>query len=82
MMLRRLFVVVVTLLGLGPAAQAAPKTMVAAANPMAVEAGLEALRRGGTALDAAIAVQMVLGVVEPQASGIGGGGFLLYYDDA
>ncbi len=82
MIMRRLLLVVVALLGLGPAAQAAPKTMVAAANPMAVEAGLEALRRGGTALDAAVAVQMVLGVVEPQASGIGGGGFLMYYDGA
>ena len=54
--------------------------MVAAANPMAVEAGLDVLKRGGSAVDAAIAVQMVLGVVEPQASGIGGGGFLLFYD--
>ena len=56
--------------------------MVAAANPLAVEAGLDVLRRGGTAIDAAVAVQMMLGVVEPQASGIGGGGFLLYYDGA
>jgi gamma-glutamyltranspeptidase/glutathione hydrolase len=63
-----------------PSVQAAPQSMVAAAHPLAVEAGLEMLRRGGTAVDAAIAVQMVLGVVEPHASGIGGGGFLLHYD--
>lgn len=53
---------------------------VAAANPLATDAGLQVLRVGGSALDAAIAVQMVLGLVEPQSSGIGGGAFLLHFD--
>lgn len=54
--------------------------MVAAADPRAVEAGLEMLRRGGTATDAAIATMLVLGLVEPQSAGVGGGGFLVAYD--
>jgi gamma-glutamyltranspeptidase / glutathione hydrolase len=53
---------------------------VAAANPYAVEAGLTVLRAGGSAVDAAVAVQAALGLVEPQSSGIGGGAFLLHYD--
>ncbi|MEM9395014.1 MAG: gamma-glutamyltransferase [Pseudomonadota bacterium] len=54
--------------------------MVAAANPHAVEAGARVLREGGTAADAMVAVQAVLGLVEPQSSGLGGGAFLLWFD--
>ena len=61
-------------------AATAERFMVAAAHPLATRAGRAVLRRGGNALDAATAVQMVLNVVEPQSSGIGGGGFLLYWD--
>lgn len=56
--------------------------MVAAANPHAVEAGARVLRAGGTAADAMVAVQAVLGLVEPQSSGLGGGAFLVWYDAA
>ncbi|WP_281826449.1 gamma-glutamyltransferase [Jannaschia rubra] len=56
--------------------------MVTAANPLAVEAGARVLREGGTAADAMVAVQTVLGLVEPQSSGLGGGAFLVWYDAA
>ena len=54
--------------------------MVDAANPLAVDAGLKVLKAGGTAVDAAVAVQATLGLVEPQSSGIGGGAFMVFYD--
>src|SRR5207302_6975735 len=54
--------------------------MVAAAEPLAVKAGVAVLKRGGTAVDAAVAVQAVLGLVEPQSSGVGGGAFMVFYD--
>ena len=67
-------------------AKGAPVTaqdwMVAAANPWAVQAGARVLSAGGTAADAMVAVQAVLGLVEPQSSGLGGGAFLVWYDGA
>ena len=55
---------------------------VVTANPLATQAACEVLRDGGTAADALVTAQAVLGLVEPQSSGVGGGGFLLYYDAA
>jgi gamma-glutamyltranspeptidase / glutathione hydrolase len=63
-----------------PAAVRSTAAIVAAANPLAVDAGIEILRQGGSAADAAVAIQTMLGLVEPQSSGVGGGGFMLYYE--
>jgi gamma-glutamyltranspeptidase/glutathione hydrolase len=61
-------------------AAATRQAMVVAANPLAAQAGLDVLRAGGLAADAAVTVQAVLGLVEPQSSGVGGGAFITYYD--
>ena len=58
----------------------AKNAMISAANPHAVKAGMAMLKQGGNAIDAAVAMQLMLTLVEPQSSGIGGGAFLLWYD--
>ncbi|WP_296165937.1 gamma-glutamyltransferase, partial [uncultured Brevundimonas sp.] len=65
-----------------PAMPQARGPFVSAANPLAVEAGMKILREGGSAVDAAVAVQAVLGLVEPQSSGLGGGAFMMVFDAA
>lgn len=60
--------------------QSAEQFMVAAANPHATQAGYDVLKRGGNAIDAMVATQLMLGLVEPQSSGLGGGAFLVYYN--
>ncbi len=77
-MIRFLLLLPVLLAPLLAAAQPAQRHMVAAGHPLAVEAGLGVLRDGGSALDAAVAVQAVLTLVEPQSSGIGGGAFIMF----
>ncbi|MDZ7592120.1 MAG: gamma-glutamyltransferase [Rubrivivax sp.] len=67
---------------LGKTVTKARSYMVVTANPRASKAGCEVLKAGGNAVDAAVAVQMVLGLVEPQSSGLGGGAFMLHYDAA
>ena len=64
----------------GTPAPRAQKAFVIAANPLAARAGMEVLERGGSAVDAALAMQTMLSLVEPQSSGVGGGGFVNYYD--
>ncbi|MFB2539680.1 MULTISPECIES: gamma-glutamyltransferase [unclassified Acinetobacter] len=59
----------------------AKKYMVASGNPLATQAGYDILKRGGSAIDAMIAVQSTLGLVEPQSSGLGGGAFVVYWDN-
>ena len=66
-----------------PPSAAEPRQMfVIAANPLAAQAGMNVLRRGGSAVDAAVAVQAMLSLVEPQSSGLGGGAFLHHYEAA
>jgi gamma-glutamyltranspeptidase/glutathione hydrolase len=84
--LARLLACLGLIAGLANPAAAAPASvshaMVAAANPLAADAGLKVLKAGGSAVDAAVAVQAVLGLVEPQSSGVGGGAFMVYLDAA
>lgn len=68
---------IILVLGIGTARAEPAHRLVASANPMASEAGLAMLRQGGTAMDAAVAVQAMLSVVEPHASGLGGGALIL-----
>jgi gamma-glutamyltranspeptidase/glutathione hydrolase len=80
MILRRAILLLILLTGAAAAQSPARQFMVAAGHPLAAAAGRDVLREGGSAVDAAIAVQMVLTLVEPQSSGIGGGALLLHFD--
>lgn len=77
---RRLVLLLLLLVLPARAQTVAQRQMVVAASPMAAEAGLAMLRQGGSAIDAAIATQAMLTLVEPQSSGLGGGALMLYWD--
>ena len=79
MILRRAILLLLLMTGVAAAQAPARHFMVSAGHPLAAAAGAEVLREGGSAVDAAIAVQMVLTLVEPQSSGIGGGALLLHF---
>ena len=78
--MKRLAAMVLALMVMPATAEPFAHHVIAAANPYAAAAGLQMLRQGGSAIDAAIAAQMVLTLVEPESSGIGGGAFMLVYD--
>lgn len=79
MILRRAILLLLLMTGVAAAQAPTRRFMVSAGHPLAAAAGAEVLREGGSAVDAAIAVQMVLTLVEPQSSGIGGGALLLHF---
>lgn len=76
------FFLVVLFFGSVSCSDSSYRAMVSSAHPLATAAGIKIIEQGGNALDAAIATQLVLSLVEPQSSGIGGGAFLLFYDKA
>ena len=85
MLAKSLFInlVLIGLVAISATAQSSKKArkfMVATANPVASKVGYDILKRGGNAIDAMVGVQLMLNLVEPQSSGIGGGAFLLFYD--